>query len=220
MPRIFRPGPARGSGAPRSFRLLFIVATSFLLLATVYTSVLIMQRQKALSEVSRYNASWLLSQAALEVARLATVVGASQIPGTNVDRDEVELWLDVVGNRVRLLGNGEVRDFIASSPDLSAIAAQFREAYASVEPLVKTLETPGHAQLILEKLAELNPKLMRLASAAYARSGELAANDLTQLGYLHWIFSGVLVALIGCGLGLTAVLFRHNRLLTQAHEER
>lgn len=213
------PAGPHHAGRPHSLRLLFVVTISFLVLAAAYASVLIVQRQQSLSQVSRYNASWLLSQAALEVARLSSAVGASQIPGTGVDHDDVQLWLDVVGNRVKLLEGGEVREFIESSPDLKTIAGDFRNSYSAIQVLVDKLEQPGNAQRVLAKLAELNPKLMRLASAAYAQSGELAAEDLYQLGHLHWIFSGLLVVLLCCGLGLTAVLARHNRLLVQAHEE-
>jgi diguanylate cyclase (GGDEF)-like protein len=207
------------AAGPRSFRLLFIIATGFLILAAGYITVLIIDRQQSLYAVSRYNASWLLSQAASEVARLAATVGASTVPDTGIGRDDVQLWLDIVGNRVQLLNSGEVREFIQSSPDLEAIASDFRNSYLVVETLVDTLDQPGHALQLLDKLAELNPKLTRLASAAYTRSGELAAADLAQLNYLHWMFSGVLLALIICSLGLILVLSWHNRLLSLAHRE-
>ena len=213
------PGIPMSAAGPRSFRLLFVFATGFLMLAAAYITVLIVDRQQSLYAVSRYNASWLLSQAAVEVARLAATVGASTIPDSGIGRDDVQLWLDVVGNRVQLLASGEVREFIQSSPDLRVIASDFRDLYVAAEILVNTLDQPGHARLLLDKLAELNPKLMRLASAAYSHSGELAAADLAQLNYLHWMFSGVVLALIICSLGLIVVLSWHNRLLSQAHGE-
>ena len=213
------PGIPMSAAGPRSFRLLFVIATGFLMLAAAYITVLIVDRQRSLYAVSRYNASWLLSQAALEVARLAATVGASTIPNSGIGRDDVQLWLDIVGNRVQLLDGGEVREFIQSSPDLQAIASDFRDSYTVTETLVDTLDQPGHARLLMDKLAELNRKLTRLASAAYSRSGELAAADLAQLNYLHWIFSGVLLALIACSLGLIVVLSWHNRLLSRAHRE-
>jgi diguanylate cyclase (GGDEF)-like protein/PAS domain S-box-containing protein len=204
---------------PRSFRLLFAFTTGFLILAAIYITVLIVHRQQSLYAVSRYNASWLLSQAALEVARLAATVGATAVPDTQIDPDDVRLWLDVVGNRLRLLESGEVREFIQSSPDLAAITGDFRDSYSVVEALVNTLQQQGHTRLLLEKLAELSPKLTRLASGAYTRSGELAAADLAQLSHLHWMFSGVLLALVICSLGLIVVLSWHNRLLSLAHVE-
>src|ERR1700744_2059230 len=85
-------------GGPRSFRPLFAIATGILVLAAAYISALIVERQQTLYAVSRYNASWLLSQATLEVARLAAVVGASTVPGTKTGHDDVQLWIDIVGN--------------------------------------------------------------------------------------------------------------------------
>ena len=63
------PGSLPRSVGPRGFRVLLIVATGFLVVAALYTSALIMERQQSLYAVSRYNASWLLSQAGVEVAR-------------------------------------------------------------------------------------------------------------------------------------------------------
>ena len=67
--------------------------------------------------------------------------------------------------------------------------------------------------------APLDAKLASLAAAAYARGGELAAQDLRELERLHWISSGVLMALIACSLGLVFVLGWHNRLLRRANSE-
>src|SRR4051794_32543540 len=92
---------------PRNLRLLFVLTTSFLLIAAVYTSVLIVKRQHSLPAVSRYNVSWLLSQAALEVAKLSSIAASSAIPGTVIDKENIQLWLDVVDNRVQLLSSGE-----------------------------------------------------------------------------------------------------------------
>src|SRR4029077_17380331 len=83
------PGIPMSVAGPRSFRLLFVIATGFLMLAAAYITVLIVDRQRSLYAVSRYNASWLLSQAALEVARLAATVGASTIPDSGIGRDDV-----------------------------------------------------------------------------------------------------------------------------------
>ena len=204
---------------PRGVRVLLIAATGFLVVAALYTSVLIVERQKSLNAVSRYNATWLLSQAALEVARLEAVVGAANIPGTNVDADEVQLWLDIVANRAHLLDSGEVRDFVQASPETQTIVKDFRATIDGVQPLVDHLEAKDNTQILLHRLAELNPKLMHLASAAYARSGELVAADLSQLSHLHWIFSSVLAGVLFCSLGLIMVLAWHNRLLSQAHQE-
>jgi diguanylate cyclase (GGDEF)-like protein len=218
LQRATAAAPALPAG-PRSFKTLFIAATGFLITAAIYTSVLVVQRQASLQAVSRYNVTWLLSQAAMEVARLEAVVGASVMLDSTVDRDDVQLWLDIVRNRARLFDSGDVREFIASSSELMTINGDFRTAVTEVQQLVDGLDHPGNAQQIMAKLTQLNPKLVRLAAASNDRGSELVNSDLTQLSLLHWIFSAVLAGLILSSFALIAVLYWHNRLLRQAHEE-
>jgi len=207
------------SAEPRSFRLLLIVVTGFLILMAVYASMLIMQRQEALQNLSQYNVTWLVSQAAVEVARLEVAVSNSALNDKTPDYDNVQLWLDIVHNRVQLFDSGEVREFIHSSPDLRAIDNEFRGAVAEVQLLVDAQNLASNGRLILTKLNVLNPLLVRLAAAAYAGANEQVTSDLTELSHLHWIVSGVLATLILCSFGLIAVLSWHNRLLRRSHRE-
>ena len=62
-PRLLAPGMAQAPAEPRTFRLLFIIITGVLVAAAFYSSVLIFERQKSLHAVSRYNVTWLVSQA-------------------------------------------------------------------------------------------------------------------------------------------------------------
>ena len=112
-----------------------------------------------------------------------------------------------------------MREFIHSSPDLLAIDDEFRGVVAEVQLLVDARDWPSNGSLIRTKLTRLNPPLVRLAAAAYARASEQVTSDLTELSYLHWIVAGVLAALILCSFGLIAVLSWHNRLLRQSHQE-
>ena len=77
-------------------RLLLALALGFLAVAVIANSVLIVNRQEALGRVSRYNLTWLLSQAAHEVLRLEETISASILPGNHIDADAVALRLDVV----------------------------------------------------------------------------------------------------------------------------
>ena len=69
-----RPPP--GTALSRFPRIGFLVVIVFLALAAAYSSVLILQRQQSLRSVSRYNVTWLISQSALEVARLQSGMGS------------------------------------------------------------------------------------------------------------------------------------------------
>jgi hypothetical protein len=148
---------ATASGAHR-FRLMFLVAISVLVAAAIYTSLLIVERQESLQAISRYNVTWLLSQSIQEVIRLEAVIGASTIPGAGKDREDVELWLDIVASRLLLLDSGEVREFITSSEDLKAIRDDMRDAVASARPLVNEFDKPGNARILLKKFEDLSPR--------------------------------------------------------------
>ena len=64
----YQPQPP--AGLPRLQRFGFVAIIGVLVLVAAYVSILINQRQHSLTAVSRYNVTWLVSQGALEVARL------------------------------------------------------------------------------------------------------------------------------------------------------
>src|SRR5687767_2422925 len=88
--------PPAGSILARVPRQGFLVVILFLTVAAAYTSVLILQRQESLRAVSRYNVTWLVSQAALEVARLQVAVRDYRLQPDEENLETVQLWLDIV----------------------------------------------------------------------------------------------------------------------------
>ena len=206
-------------GSPRIFRMVFIAMSVFLVCAALYISLLAAERQRSLEAVSRYDSTWLLSQAGVEVARLEGAIGAYALGITGARRDDIEMRMDIVANRVRLLDSGEVRAVFASFPDLISIEQDFRTAVKAAQDLVDRIDEPGSAIKLLETLGPLHAKLMRLSSAAYSQSGVLAAADLTQLSYLHWSFAAALAGLIFCECCLIGVLTWHNKVLRRAHDD-
>ncbi len=200
-------------------RFGFLIAIAFLAAAAAYTSVLIIERQQSLRAISRYNVTWLVSQAALEVARLQTAIGSYRILPDEENQDAVQLWLDIVTNRSVLLGSGEVLPFIQGDPEREATVAQLVRAIAVAQPMMERLGEPGVADRLLAIFSELNPRLTRLGSVAYTRGNDLIAEDIRQLGRLHWIFSGILLALLLCCAALIVSLVYNNRLVRNAHRE-
>ena len=210
------PGAA---SAQFNFKVVFTCVTGFLVLLASYISLLIVERQTSLDAVSRYNSTWLLSQAATEMARLYGTVAAYAVPGSTLGPDDVQLRLDIVVNRVRMFDDAEVRGLIRSSSSLTEIANDVRDAIAAAQLMLDGLDGPSSVGKLLAHLEPVNGKLVRLASAAHVQSGALAAADQAQLSRLHWIFSGVLVSLVACGFVLIGVLSWHNRLLVTAHDK-
>ncbi len=206
-------------GRPRLFTLMLAALSVLMLAASIYMSVLIRDRQQALSQVSRYNVTWVTSQAALELARLEAVLGAYASAGPDADPSQAQIRFDIMANRVQVLGQGEPGELIRSSPELTAIYSRLRTAMAAADKLIDHIEEPGVARRLIALIEPLNVPLSKLAGAAHDAGGDLVALDLKQLSGLHWVFSGMLVALILCCFGLIIVLTLHNRLLARAHAD-
>jgi len=204
---------------PRSFTLLLVTISVLVFAASIYTSLLIRDRQRALSQVSRYNVTWVTSQAGLELARLEATVAEFALAGPKADPSRAQTRFDIMANRVQILGQGEPGELIRGDPDLQAIYAQIVASMAQADKLIDTIDQPGVAAQLIAILSPLNVPLSKLAGAAHDAGGDLVAQDLKQLSTLHWVFSGMLVALIVCSIGLILVLTLHNRLLQRAHGE-
>jgi diguanylate cyclase (GGDEF)-like protein len=194
-------------------------AMALLMLGAAYTSVLIVQRQSQLAAVSRYNLTWLVSQAGLEVSRLYGTVAASLVPGSGIDDDELDLRLAIVENRVQLLQGGEMAEFIAESPDLKKIVADFGKTVAEARRELGDGGNPHRSQHLMQLTSTLSTPIARLAAAANAYSGDMEAKDRRNLSRLFWLFAAILGTITACGLALVGAMTWHNRLLARAQAQ-
>jgi diguanylate cyclase (GGDEF)-like protein len=204
--------------ALRTIKLLLMVVIALFAIAASYISVLIVERQATLREVSRYNVAWLVSQATSEFARLEQRLNAYEYSRA-IEADEVRLRFDIVLNRLKLLGSGDVEDFLSTSPEHMRTVAALTAAVERSKPLIDTIEEPGSAAKASVLLAPFYPKLAALAAAANTYGGARVADDQQQLVRLHWLFSGLAYGLILCGVAFIVLLLWHNRLLQRAHRE-
>jgi signal transduction histidine kinase/DNA-binding response OmpR family regulator len=186
-------------------RLLLALLLGFLAVAVVANSVLIVNRQEALGRVSRYNLTWLLSQAAHEVLRLEETISASVLPGANIDADAVALRLDVLVNRLVLLRTGEASEFINERPDLKRNVEDLEATLASIDKLVPGLPNPEVVLKIRNLLEPQVPRMLQLAAAANVRSGDVVAQDQHDLSFQHWLLTGLLVT---AGVLIVVLLYR------------
>jgi len=193
--------------------------TCLLVIASAVTSYFITQRQNALKQVSRYNLTFVASLAPVEVTRLEAAIVESTVSGSGVDQDQVQLRLDIVRNRIGLLDNSEVGDFIREHADLGATVARLHSMVEEAQPLIDDLGHGTTVSQLLKLVSPLGPQLVRLAVAANSHDADLVARDQAQLSRLHTIFSVIIAGLTICGFGLLGVVTSHNRLLARAHAE-
>ena len=197
----------RGQAASgRITRLILVAVLITLFVAAGYTSTLIVERQSALERVSRYNVAWLASQATTELARLQERARAFTIPTAGVDRDEVQLRLDIMQNRLGLLRSGEAREVFANQPELLEIIAALARALGAAQLLVDRLHQRNAAAELIELLAPLGPLLSQLAAAANRLGGDLVAADQHELSKLHWMFAGLLSGEMIVAIALLVVM--------------
>src|ERR1700744_352221 len=107
LARLFRSRPAK---------IAFALIATALIGIDLYAARLIVHQQQVMRDISRYNVTWLTTQAAYEFARLQMAAGAYAAGVPDVDADEVELRLDIVLNRVQLFESGELAAFVRSQP--------------------------------------------------------------------------------------------------------
>jgi diguanylate cyclase (GGDEF)-like protein len=204
--------------AVRTIKLLLVGVIVLFAAAATYISVLIVERQSTLREVSRYNVAWLVSQATTEFARLEQRVSAFEA-ARSVSAEEVQLRFDIVLNRLKLFQSGDVEDFLETSGDHIQTVNELAAAVDAARPFIDKIDEPGSAQTILNLLSPLYPKLAALAAAANHYGGNRVAEDQQQLIRLHWLFSGLAYGLILCGIAFILLLLWHNRLLRRTHNE-
>ena len=203
----------------KRIKVFLVGVISLLVIASAVTSYFITQRQNTLKQVSRYNLTFVASLAPVEVTRLEAAIVESTMRGSGVDQDQVQLRLDIVRNRISLLDNSEVGDFIREHADLGATVARLRSMVEEAQPLIDDLGHGATVSRLLKLVSPLGPQLVRLAAAANAHDADLVVRDQTQLSRLHSIFSAIIAGLTICGFGLLGVVTSHNRLLGRAHAE-
>ena len=203
----------------RTLKLVLGAVVAGFLLSAVYITTLVVERQNALTQVSRYNISWLASQAVSEFTRLGQRLNAFAVPGSGVDKDEVQLRYDILLSRTKLLSDGEFQDFTRRDPERLATVRDLIKVLEAVQPHIDHLETPGAALKAYHLLEPLETRLTGLASAANHYGGQRVAEDQQELIRLHWLFSGLAACLIVFGIVLLGLLGWHNRLLGRAHRD-
>jgi diguanylate cyclase (GGDEF)-like protein/PAS domain S-box-containing protein len=203
----------------RSVKLLLAAIIGCFAVATGYISILAVERQDALKQVSRYNIAWLASQAVGEFLRLEHRISSYGVPGSDTDKDDIELRFDILVSRSKLLREGEFQDFVRRDPERAAVVDNLKQAIKDVRPLLDRIDEAGAVHRALAVLSPLDAELAGLASAANRFGAERVAEDQNELLRLHRLFTVMAGALILCGLFLIALLGWHNRLLGIAHRD-
>ena len=197
-----------------AMKWLFAIVVLTFIGSSVYVAQLVLEREVAVTDASRYDLQWSASQAVTELLRLEASLSRAIRRDPATDPDEPVLRHAILLNRMTLLGDGEFRRYIAMNPEQLALVDRATHIIKSVGPLI----AKGQVSPALELLRPLNAKFIGLAAAAHRYTGEWAAAEQAELSRLHWLFSRLILGLAICGVAMIGFLVWSNRLLREAQD--
>ena len=158
----------------RTFKTVIAIVIGGFMVAGAYISVLVVERQGALRQISAYNPAWEASQAASEFIRLEHRLAQVERPDSGVDKDEVELRYDILAGRVHMLNEGDFHELLRRDPEHQVTLRGLEKALTSIEPLIKELDRPGTVRKIMEVLQPFEGSLSQIASTALMYGSEVS----------------------------------------------
>jgi len=197
----------------RIIKLILIITIGSFAVAAVYISLTVVERQKALREVSRYNLTWVATQAVNETLRFELRIAGLAGNTTTKDLDEVRTRLDILYNRLGVLKEGMISAYIERNPEEAEVINELDNALHQIESVIDRITEPNTVWYILSLLKPLEGQLSRFAASTNRFSAEQVAADQLELLKLHWTFSALAGGLVLCGLAFMALLFAQNRLI-------
>ena len=197
--------------------IIMVMVMAALAAGAGYTAYIIKERQVALSQVSGYNVTWLVSRGAWEIARMHATVAEAMIPGSDVDTDAVVTRLDTLSNRVSVLLDGDAKEFLFTVPELKAFVLQMKYAVEKSTALMADADSSKHLPELLHIFCALNLPMSRMASATNVHGGDLVAAEQNTLDQLHWQFAYIMMSISLVAFGLAIAVMWNNVLLARAH---
>ncbi|MBD2750187.1 EAL domain-containing protein [Microvirga sp. BT688] len=201
----------------RILKLLLAVVVSGFLLAAIYFTVVIAERQDALRRISRYNPTWQAQQALSEFMKLDQSLRMFKDENGDGEKEEVQTRFDIFAGTINSLAKGSFRVLIEREPSFERTISKLAGATNDAAPLIESLNNPDDALAALQSLHPLQSSLTQFAAVTFRHGTALTSDDQQELTQLHWIFSSVVGFLILFGLALIGLLARHNILLERTY---
>jgi diguanylate cyclase (GGDEF)-like protein len=201
----------------RILKLVLGLVVGGFLLAAIYFTMMISERQHALRRIARYNPTWQAHQVLKEFMTLDQSLRMFKDGDSDGDKEKVQLRYDIFAGTVNSLAKGSFRDIIERDPGFERTIRDLEGLTNDAAPVIGNLNSPDNARAALQILHPLQSSLTQLPSITFNHGAALASEDQQELTRLHWIFSSIVGCLILFGLALIALLARHNILLERTY---
>jgi len=203
---------------PTRFRVYFLLMLAVLAFFAVGIIYSIFREQADIGRLSRYNLTWVMSQAAHETLRLQESLAAHTLPNNLVSLEDVSLRLQILENRIGVLTQGEVGEFIRSNPDFLGTVTKLKELLPQIDARLTSSfdrQVAADLRILLEPFVL---KMLAIATAGNVWNGNNVARDQSDLSMLHWSLTALLfVFIITMALGLYFTLSWYNVFVGALH---
>jgi len=203
----------------RTLKLALGLVVSGFVLAAIYFTVVIAERQNAIRRITRYNPTWQANQVLNEFMTLDQSLRMFRDGESHVDKEEVQLRYDIFAGTINSLAEGGFREVLEQEPSFESTIHDLEGPTNDVAPLIKDLNSPEDALAALQILSSLQSSLKQLPSVTFNYGATLATRDHKELTRLHWVFSSIVGCLILFGIALIGLLARHNSLLERTYRK-
>ncbi|WP_152047770.1 putative bifunctional diguanylate cyclase/phosphodiesterase [Aureimonas psammosilenae] len=194
-------------GGRNRLRPALLGITVILAVLAVVSSLLAVRYQRSMTEASRYNVTFDLSQAASELLRFEAALGLA------LRRDntaEVELRFGIFKNRTGVFHD----QAIAGDPDRVALFREIGAELARIDP--HRLGNPASSAAItatIDRLRPFVPRILRLSSSSHSQAGDEVQENQRKLEIILGQICATTLALVLFGAILLLVVSRQNRRL-------
>ncbi|XHB99587.1 EAL domain-containing protein [Nitratireductor sp. ac15] len=198
--------------ASRVVQTVLSIGMVALAVAALYISVLVFQRQEALTQIFRYNIAYSASQGMNELLRFRQRLTAMLVEPPQASKQDVELRYQIMMSRLSLFEQGEFVNFVSVMPENKETVDELASALRQIGGFIDDIDQHENAQLALDLTAPLESKMVALASKANEYGATAQAKDQGELLRLHWLFSALALSLVITGFIFIAMLRWQHRL--------
>lgn len=184
----------------------------------IYLAATVAERQAVLRKIAHHNDTWALSQTVQEFMRLTIVLGLSQVPGHDVDRNTVRLRADIMISRLVSLREGNLGRFLDATEDRRRAVSELVGIVEDIDRNLDTLDADSADTLLLRMNAAIAP-LTNLSSQSVQHSWATVEENLQSLKSLQRIFLTVVTVMVLCWIYLLILFMQRTRLLATSMKD-
>ncbi len=198
-------------------RLPLIGLIALLGLAAIASPTLMHGFDRAVERTMHHDIAWTGQHGRGELHDLLRALIEQQDAPTADTPDVVQLRWEIFQARLTTWRSGRFGQFVAESPARTAKVAKIVAVMQDTEPMLASLAEPGTAAAIFQRIVALDDLVVSVGSDAYNRHALDKIETNESLKLLQMIQFGLIIALLGAGVTLVALMALQNHTLRRSH---